>query len=97
MPRNFYRRVEVMFPIESITLQKRILSEIVPAYLADNVKTRVLGSDGRYTRATLGPDARPFRCQHELLNLNSADTDQDEPELEAKQVQVPTGQRPKIR
>ena len=32
MPRNFYRRVEVMFPIESQPLKKRILREILPAY-----------------------------------------------------------------
>ena len=27
MPRNFFRRVEVMFPLESNTLKKRILKE----------------------------------------------------------------------
>ena len=37
---TFYRRVEVMFPIESRPLRKRLLSEIIPAYLADNVKAR---------------------------------------------------------
>ncbi|HVW37872.1 MAG TPA: polyphosphate kinase 1, partial [Pirellulales bacterium] len=36
MPRNFYRRVEVMFPIEAPELKQRVLSEIVPAYLRDN-------------------------------------------------------------
>ncbi len=40
MPRNFYRRVEVMFPIEQADLKDRILHEIVPAYLLDNVKSR---------------------------------------------------------
>src|SRR5262249_10524416 len=40
MPRNFYRRVEVMFPIEAPKARERILEEIVPAYLRDNVKSR---------------------------------------------------------
>ena len=33
MPRNFYRRVEVMFPIEAPELKRRILEEVIPAYL----------------------------------------------------------------
>ena len=51
MPRNFYRRVEVMFPIEAAELKDRILHEIVPAYLRDNVKARVLQPDGTYVRS----------------------------------------------
>ena len=46
MPRNFHRRVEVMFPIEAPDLKERILTEIVPAYLRDNV--RAPASDRRY-------------------------------------------------
>ena len=34
MPRNFYRRVEVMFPIESPELKERILHEIMPGLFA---------------------------------------------------------------
>jgi len=69
MPRSFYRRVEVMFPIESNTLKKRILHEIVPAYLKDNVKARVLDSNGQY-QATRSDHRQPaVRCQEELLRL----------------------------
>ena len=50
MPRNFYRRVEVMFPIEQADLRDRILHEIVPAYLMDNVKARA-AAGGRHLRA----------------------------------------------
>jgi len=69
MPRNFYRRVEVMFPVESPQLVKRIVTEIVPAFLADNVKSRQLRSDGTYQRVEAGKDERPYRCQEELLEL----------------------------
>ena len=68
MPRNFYRRVEVMFPIES-TLKERILREIMPAYLRDNVKSRVLRSDGTYARVEPAPGEPAYRVQEELLRL----------------------------
>ncbi|HEY6564431.1 MAG TPA: polyphosphate kinase 1, partial [Pirellulaceae bacterium] len=56
MPRNFYRRVEIMFPVESPGLRKRILQEILPAYRADNVKSRALQPNGAYVRVPRGPD-----------------------------------------
>jgi polyphosphate kinase len=74
MPRNFYRRVEVMFPIEQADLRDRILHEIVPAYLKDNVKARTLQSDGTYLRPTVGPGETPFRVQERLLALHPAVT-----------------------
>ena len=70
MPRNFYRRVEAMFPIETPELKDRILHEILPAYLRDNVKARILRPDGVYERVTapLEPENR-FRVQERLLAL----------------------------
>ena len=52
MPRNLFRRVEVVFPVRDPGLRKRVTDEILPAYLADCVKARVLGSDGIYTRSS---------------------------------------------
>jgi polyphosphate kinase len=46
MPRNFFRRVEVMFPILAPDLRQRILKEIVPVYLADNTRARQLDPSG---------------------------------------------------
>ncbi len=71
MPRNFYRRVEVMFPIEQADLRDRILHEIVPAYLMDNVKARVLQSDGCYTRQPLKEGESPFRVQERLVGAGA--------------------------
>jgi polyphosphate kinase len=51
MPRNLYDRVEVMFPVNDELLRQRIRQEILEAYLADNLKARVLQSDGGYVRA----------------------------------------------
>ena len=69
MPRNFHRRVEVMFPIESPPLKKRILKEILPAYFKDNVRARVLQSDGTYVSLKPAANEAPYRCQHDLADL----------------------------
>ncbi|RIK82625.1 MAG: polyphosphate kinase 1 [Planctomycetota bacterium] len=69
MPRNFYRRVEVMFPIESSPLRKRILNEVIPAYLKDNCRARFLRSDGSYVRLAPEKAQSPYRCQEKLLEL----------------------------
>jgi polyphosphate kinase len=51
MPRNLYERVEVIFPLKDERLRDRVKNEILDAYLADNVKARLLQKDGRYIRA----------------------------------------------
>ena len=72
MPRNFYRRVEVMFPIESPELKERILHEIMPAYLNDNVKARILQPDGSYVHLQPPEGGIAYRCQERLLALHPA-------------------------
>lgn len=67
MPRNFYRRVEVMFPVEAPDLRERILGEILPAYLRDNVKARIVLPDGTHRRVSVGEHEMRHRCQEELL------------------------------
>ncbi len=67
MPRNFVRRVEVMFPVEADEPRRRILDEIIPCYLADNARARVLDSEGSYHQLQAEPGAAPFRCQQQLL------------------------------
>jgi polyphosphate kinase len=51
MPRNFYERVEVVFPVRDALLRQRVQQEILSAYLADTAKARILRSDGEYVRA----------------------------------------------
>jgi polyphosphate kinase len=79
MPRNFYRRVEVMFPILAPELRERILHEIIPMYLADNVKTRIQRADGTHERPQLDPHAERHRCQEEFLMLRPSLTLPAEP------------------
>jgi polyphosphate kinase len=67
MPRNFDRRVEVMFPVESERLRQQIRDEVVEPALSDNAGAYVLGSDGVYTRRAPLPDQPPRSAQTELL------------------------------
>ena len=69
MPRNFERRVEVMFPIEDPALKERVVQEIVPVYLRDNQRARLLTPTGNYTRARATGDQSPHRSQQELCAL----------------------------
>jgi len=50
MPRNLFERCEVVFPIRDPQIRTRIRDEILAAYLADNVKARLLRPDGSYVR-----------------------------------------------
>jgi polyphosphate kinase len=65
-PRNFDWRVEVMVRVASRTGAARLRDEILGAYLADNVKARLLGPDGVYRRAPRRPGA-PIVCAHDVL------------------------------
>ena len=67
MPRNFFRRVEVMFPILAPDLRQRILKEIVPVYLADNVRARQLDPTGAFHLQHPADGQTPVRCQLEFL------------------------------
>src|SRR5262249_37269143 len=51
MPRNLYDRVEVMFPLKNPLLRERVKQEMLDAYLADNVKARILLKDASYVPA----------------------------------------------
>jgi polyphosphate kinase len=67
MPRNFFRRVEIMFPVLAADLAARILTEIVPMYLADNTRARVLDSTGSFHLLKPAPGEPAVRCQYQML------------------------------
>jgi len=51
MDRNLLHRTEVAFPIEAADLQKRVADDL-DLYLEDDCQSWILGSDGKYTRAS---------------------------------------------
>lgn len=66
MTRNMERRVELLFPVYESKLKVR-LRDVLKLYLADNVKARVLNSDGIYERVA-APTTEPLRVQRALMD-----------------------------
>src|SRR5881397_770965 len=64
MPRNFFRRVELAFPVEQPSLRDEIIDEVLPKFLHDRVKARELQPDGSYRR--LKPEGTEPREQAQL-------------------------------
>jgi len=69
LPRNFFRRIEVMFPVEDGVLRERLIREILGITLADNVKARQLKADGSYRRLETLKGTQPHRSQPEFIEL----------------------------
>jgi polyphosphate kinase len=69
MPRNFLRRIEVMFPVEEPALKARVLDEVLGVGLRDNVKARQLTQDGTYVPVPLQLDGQTIRSQTLLLEV----------------------------
>ena len=66
MPRNLDRRIELLFPVESPEGRQKVLRALDAAF-RDDVKARVLQSDGSYVRRPRRPGEAPFRSQIELF------------------------------
>ncbi|NBR87064.1 MAG: polyphosphate kinase 1 [Proteobacteria bacterium] len=79
MPRNFFRRVEVVFPIEDGNLRDRVQRELLELVLADTAKARLLQPDGSYVRPSPKRGKAPVRSQMEFIRLAS-----DEPAPQGK-------------
>ena len=68
MPRNFFRRIEVAFPIDDPALRAWFIDEMFPMELQDNVDARELHPNGAY-RPTLRYPAEPsFSLQNHLVD-----------------------------
>jgi len=97
MPRNFIRRVELMFPVEDPAIKARIRDEILAVMLADNLKTRVLQADGAYVHVAPAEGEEPQRSQLRFLELARARAEQQnvEPKLRLRPTVVlrPTTRR----
>jgi polyphosphate kinase len=70
MERNFFRRVEVAFPVERRKHRERILRDLA-TYLADNTQAWELHADGTYARVR-SDGAEPLNAQQRLLQEHAA-------------------------
>ena len=72
MPRNFFRRIELVFPIEDGVLRERLKREVLDVQLADTAKARLLQTDGTY-RPALPADGSPPRCSQSEFIASATD------------------------
>ena len=68
MPRNFFKRAEIIYPIENTDLKSRIINEILATYLNDNVKARLMQPDGSYVRLKPKEGEQTLRSQSALID-----------------------------
>ena len=72
MERNFFRRIELCFPVLGEKLKKRVIREGLLPYLRDNVQAWEMHADGSYARRKRGR-GKAYCAQEELQALlNSA-------------------------
>jgi len=69
MPRNLYRRVELLFPVTREALRERIRSEVVEPVRKDNCRARDLDAAGVYHRRHPAPGEPPADAQLSVLTL----------------------------
>jgi polyphosphate kinase len=68
MPRNFLRRVEVMFPVEDPEIRNRVLQDVIGSAMQDGLKGRRLQTDGTY----LPPDGSGSKTRSQAALLDKA-------------------------
>ncbi len=71
MDRNFFRRIELCFPVLDAALKRRVIREGLLPYVEDNCQAWEMDSEGGYTRAK-PRRGRRRAAQEELLNLLAA-------------------------
>jgi polyphosphate kinase len=59
----------VVFPLRDGLLRDRVKNEILAAYLADNVKARLLQHGGSYIRDKAKGKSAPFNSQEFLIDV----------------------------
>jgi polyphosphate kinase len=70
MDRNFFRRVEVSFPILEPKLKKRVIAEGLRPYLEDNSQAWEMDQEGQYHAKS--PRGKPVAAQDTLLERLAA-------------------------
>jgi polyphosphate kinase len=68
MPRNFFRRVELMVPVLDAQAREKIRQEVFEPLLADNSRARDLQPDGTYIRRTPASGEAPSDAQLMVLD-----------------------------
>jgi len=75
MDRNFFRRIEICFPVLDVRLKKRVLAEGLNSYLKDNSQSWEMDADGHYHLRVARSGEK--LCAQETLLTQLAATKQD--------------------
>jgi polyphosphate kinase len=67
MTRNFFRRVEGLFPVLDPVLRDRVMRELLPAELKDNVDARELQPDATYIPVVRKDGEAAFSAQRHFM------------------------------
>jgi polyphosphate kinase len=80
MPRNFYRRIEAVFPVEDPDLRQRLYS-ILQAHLNDNKNAHLLRANGAYQKISIKKTAPTHSAQEEFMEAANVSRLKEEKEL----------------
>lgn len=69
MPRNINNRVEVLFPVQDKSFIRYLKDDVLAEYQNDNVKARLMKSDGTYERITPKDGEVPLNIQVKLFDI----------------------------
>jgi polyphosphate kinase len=67
MPRNLFKRIEVVFPILDGRLREQLVRQLLEVQLADNVKARRIQPDGTHVRVERKPGETLLNSQEALI------------------------------
>ncbi|HEX2852970.1 MAG TPA: polyphosphate kinase 1 [Opitutaceae bacterium] len=67
MPRNFFRRVETLFPIEDPALRQWITGAMLPTEMRDNEQTHLLHANGAYLPVPRRKGERTFSAHKHFI------------------------------
>lgn len=78
MARNFYRRNEVVYPIEQEDLRYRVLHEIIDTYMKDSRNTKLLRPSGSYAPIPTNKNDGTISAQDAFITLTEERNQQAE-------------------
>jgi Polyphosphate kinase len=88
MPRNFYRRIEAVFPIEEPELRDRVIG-VLQTLLKDNRNAQLLRANGAYDMASKSRKAaQPVAAQDVFLVSAEEAAQRQAKELQEEQIEA---------
>ncbi|MEO0510481.1 MAG: polyphosphate kinase 1 [Verrucomicrobiota bacterium] len=86
MPRNFYRRIEAVYPVEDPGLRQQLL-DILLTLLNDTKSARILRANGAYHAAPQAKRGTRFSAQDRFIEISQTNRKQQEKELKEEEAE----------